>query len=463
LDSPLYAIIDTETTGNRVTEDKIIEIGIVIFDGQKIIDQYHSLIHPERHLPEYITQLTGITYEMLENAPKFYEIAKDIIKFTEGHIFVAHNVHFDYSFLKSEFRSLGFRFSRKTLCTVRLSRKFFPQYSSHSLANMVRHLNIPLDNHHRALDDALAATEILKAILERSTEKALKNVVHDEIQLRALPPKIGIETYQSLPEEPGVYYFYNETGQVIYVGKSNNIKKRVGGHFSTNLDNRKTIEFKNQIADISFEVTGNELIALLYESDEIKKLQPLFNRAQRRSRFNFGIFSHINQKGYIVLTPAPIKNQKVLPVHTASNMENAREILYRLVAKFGLCMKLCGLYHNKGACFDYQIKRCQGACIDLEAPEIYNQKVEEAIDSLGDLQKKSFFIVLQGRDPDEKGVVCVEKGRYLGFGYLEKDTPIQNLEQAKDFIKKYPDNKDVQKIIYGWLKKNQREKIVYND
>jgi DNA polymerase III subunit epsilon len=449
----MYAIVDIETTGLQVIEDRITEIAIFIHDGNQVTDQFHSLINPERHLPEYITRLTGITYEMLVDAPKFYEVAKKIVEITEGKVFVAHNAHFDYTFVRNEFKNLGYTFQRKTLCTVRLSRKIFSGFPSYSLGKICNQLGIVIENHHRAKSDAEATCKLFEILIQKNEKQLNKTIIDHEIKAQSLPPKINHETFNALPEAPGVYYFHNDAGDIIYIGKSTHIKKRIASHFSTNLKSKKHLELKNQIADISYELTGNELIALLLESDEIKKHKPIFNKAQRRSSFHWGIFSKLNPTGYLELYVEKNKNQPQAVHYLAQSSEEARRVLYVKVEEFQLCMKLCNLYKSKTACFDYQIKKCLGACIAQEMPEDYNKRVEEAIESFNQLAQQSMLMVAKGRNADEKALVCVENGRYLGFGYIDSSIQITDLEEAKMYIKSYQNNRDTQKILYAWVKK----------
>jgi DNA polymerase-3 subunit epsilon len=452
----MYTIIDVETTGLRPTDDKITEIAIYKHDGEQVVDSFHSLVNPECYISDRITQITGITNEMVADAPKFYEIAKDIIAITEGTVFVAHNAHFDYSFVREEFKALGYKFTRKTLCTVRVSRKVFPGLQSYSLAKLCKHFKIQLTNHHRASADALATVEIFEKLLAKNSSKITKNVVETEIKAKNLPPKINLDEYEALPEDTGVYYFHNEDGDIIYIGKSINIKKRVGSHFTQNLNNRKSIDIKSQVAGISYELTGSELVALLLESDEIKRHHPKFNRAQRRIRYFWGIYTRNHRNGYLGLYAARLETKpNKTPLTMCGSGHTAREILYSKVREFKLCMKLCGLYQTKTSCFDYQIKQCEGACIGEEAAEDYNARVEDAIATFNRYSLRTFLVLGKGRNKDEQSIVAIERGRYLGFGYVDKDIAINSFEEAKQHVKTYKDNLDVQKIIYGYLKQNK--------
>lgn len=470
--SNLYAIVDIETTGGQPHQDKITEIAIFIHDGEKVVDKYHTLINPERPIPFFITQLTGIKDDMVQDAPKFYEVAKDIVEFTEGKVFVAHNVRFDYSFIKKEFADLGFTFQRKTLCTVRLSRSLMPGLPSYSLGKLCQSIDIPLSQRHRAIGDAEATAilfdrliKINRPVVDGNMNMAAEHttqVLKQEIKTSLLPPAITKEKVDALPMVPGVYYFHNEQGEVIYVGKSINIKKRIIQHFNIDYKSRKSLNFKNSIADITYELMGNELVALLYESAEIKRLKPQYNRQQRRSVFNTGIFSYIDSDGYKRLTFGSIdkaENISMTPIIALSNHYKAKGFLFHKVAKFNLCQKLCDLYKTNGACFDYQVHQCSGACIGKESPEEYNKRVDEAIDSFT-YEHNSFVVVGKGREPGERSVVVVEHGTYLGFGFIDDTFSASTLEDFKGAIQRYNDNKDVQQIIRNHMRGKHKEKVL---
>lgn len=463
----MYAIIDIETTGGQPAQDKITEIAIFIHDGEKVVDQFNTLINPQRPIPFFITQLTGITDEMVQEAPKFYEVAKEIVQLTEGKIFVAHNVRFDYSFLKKEFADLGFTYQRKTLCTVRLSRSLIPGLPSYSLGKLCKSINIDLQMRHRAIGDAEATAQLFDKLLklnqkgfdgaEPSAEKSEKRM-KTEVKASLLPPSISKEQIDALPDAAGVYYFYDEKGEVIYVGKSINIRKRVVSHFTIDLKSKKSIEFKNRIADISYELTGSELVALLYESDEIKRLKPSYNRQQRRSVFSSGIYVYLDQNGYKRLTYNKVTLGQY-PIIALSNHFKAKNFLFHKVAKFNLCQKLCDLYKTNGACFDYQVHQCQGACLGLEPPESYNARVDQAIESL-QYEHDTFVVIGKGRIAGEKSVVGVLNGRYLGFGFIDESFSATGFESFKEVIKPYLDNKDVQQIIRGYLRTKHKDKVL---
>jgi len=271
----LYAIVDIETTGGKFNEEGITEIAIYKFDGHEVVDQFISLVNPERDIQPFVVQLTGINSNMLRNAPKFYEVAKRIIEITEDCILVAHNAQFDYRILGTEFRRLGYDYKRKTLCTVELSKDLIPGQASYSLGKLVRSLGIPVTDRHRASGDALATVKLFKLLLAKDTSK---NIIQQSIkvnQKNKLDSKFLI-ILDKLPTITGVYYIHNADGDIIYIGKSNNIKKRLNQHFLGT--NAKSKKIQKLVSDVTFESTGSELVALLKESEEIKQIKPLFNR-----------------------------------------------------------------------------------------------------------------------------------------------------------------------------------------
>ena len=269
-----YSIVDIETTGG----DKITEISILIFDGEKVVDEFTSLVNPECSIPKYITSLTGIDDRMVRPAPKFYEIAKKILEITENTIFVAHSVNFDYNILQKEFKSLGARFQRKKLCTVRLSRKILPGLPSYSLGKLCTSLSIPLSNRHRAKGDADATVLLFGLLLARDTSDVIGSSLHPRSREATLPPLLPKDVIDNLPEREGVYYFRNSDNEVLYIGKAINIKKRVLSHFYDK--SKREINLCLATVNITYTETGSELLALLLESAEIKKQFPKFNRAQ---------------------------------------------------------------------------------------------------------------------------------------------------------------------------------------
>ncbi len=447
----MFSIIDIETTGLSPKREKITEIAIFVHDGKKVVDEFSTLINPEVDIPYRITQITGINNKMVKDAPKFYEVAKHIVEMTEGTTFVGHNVHFDYNFVRKEFRELGYDYQRKVICTAKLSRKLLPGRRSYSLGKLCPELGIENPHRHRAFGDATATTKLFEILM-----KVEKNI--EAISLRELNTSLDREIIRKLPHEPGVYYFYDDEGHLIYVGKSKNIHDRVMSHLSNN-GTKRAIEMRNLIADIGYEKTGNELIALLLESDEIKKHLPRFNRAQRRKNSQWGLFYYKDENGYLRLK-IDHNDREELPLTTFNSHQAAKNHVFTLVEAFTLCQKLCGLFDTKGACFHYNLKQCNGACIGEEPPSTYNARVLQAIEPYR-FEETNFMVVGKGRSDTEKSVVLVEKGTYRGFGFI--DTAFDQNLGPDDLIccvKPFDDNRDIQQILRSYLKQNGSSQII---
>jgi DNA polymerase-3 subunit epsilon len=447
----VYSIVDIETTGLSPKREKITEIAIFVHDGEKVVDEFTTLLNPEVQIPYRITQLTGINNKMVQESPKFYEVAKKIVEMTEGTTIVGHNVNFDYNFIRKEFREFGYDYQRKKICTARLSRKLLPGRRSYSLGKLCQELGIANTHRHRAFGDAAATVKLFEILLR--VEKNLQ-----EISMRELNTNLDPALLRKLPRDPGVYYFYDDAGELIYVGKSKNIHDRVLSHLSNN-GSKRAIEMRNRIADLGYEVTGNELVALLLESNEIKEREPHYNRAQRRKTYLWGLYMHKDEDGYLRLSLEQNKSDK-LPLTTFSSSMAAKSHLFMLTEAFSLCQKLCGLFDTKGACFHYTLKQCHGACIGEEGPEAYNERVLQATEPYR-FDRKNFLVIDRGRTDGEKAVIGVENGRYLGFGYIDFELNGElRLEDLKGCLKKYPDNRDVQQIIRAYVKRNPTVRIV---
>tara|TARA_B100000795_G_scaffold2263_1_gene1563 strand:- start:3932 stop:5320 length:1389 start_codon:yes stop_codon:yes gene_type:complete len=452
----LYAVVDIETTGNGPKGQKITEISALIFDGKKIVDEFTSLVNPEQNIPAFITSLTGITNAMVRNAPKFFEIAKKVAEITENTIFVAHNVNFDYNIIHAEFKSLGFDFKRKKLCTIRLTRKIIPGLPSYSLGNICTAENIPINGRHRAKGDAEATAELLRRLIERDDNFTINSFLNPKSRQATLPPLLDKIVIDNLPETFGVYYFKNLAKEIIYVGKANNIKQRVISHFYDKKKKEQTMCLET--ADISFTKTGSELLALLLESSEIKHLYPKFNRAQRKSAEAVGLFSYEDQKGIIHLAYNRLKlaPNAILKYYSISE---CRKHLETLCATYELCPKYCHLQTNVSSCFHYQLKECKGVCCDKERVEDYNKRVREAIASVG-LGAENLVLKETGRNTDEIGFALILDGIYKGIGYVaaQKAEELKNPEDYQFFVEPKKDNRDIQRIIASYLRKQAKLK-----
>ncbi|MRR19815.1 hypothetical protein EG827_06440 [bacterium] len=452
----MYAVVDIETTGGSARHERITEIAVYVHDGSKVVEEYSTLINPERNIPYFITSLTGITNEMVEEAPRFFEVAKRIVELTEGNVFVAHNARFDYSFIRQEFGMLGYNFRRPLLDTVSLSRKLLPGHRSYSLGNLCKDLGIEISGRHRATGDAMATVRLLELLLEK--DKALKSgSLIKNRKIARLHPALNTDRLAEIPEEPGIYYFYSEEGEIIYVGKSRNLSQRVSTHLSNNTSGR-AMEMRSLIADISWERTGSELIALLLESAEIKSKKPLFNRAQRRTGFRWGIYSYTDEHHYIRFEYRNVNDDEI-PLSLFTSRDRARGKLEQIINDYGLCQKLCGMYDTDGPCFHRQVSLCRGACCGEEDPVSYNDRALMALDEFI-FRERNFFIIDRGRDSDERSVVKIVNGKYEGFGYFNINDVGFGLTAVHDCIKKAADNRDIQVIIKSYLKNHRVERII---
>ncbi|WP_400081321.1 exonuclease domain-containing protein [Winogradskyella sp. R77965] len=451
----MYAILDIETTGGKYNEEGITEIAIYQFDGHKVTDQFISLVNPEREIQPFVVNLTGINSNMLKNAPKFYEVAKRIVEITEDCIIVAHNSAFDYRILKTEFKRLGFPFKRKTLCTVELSKQLIPDMESYSLGKLARALGIPMSDRHRANGDAMATVKLFKMLLHKDLEKIIiKDAVKVE-QKSNLAPNLK-QIIEELPSVTGVYYIYNDKGEIIYIGKSKNIKKRISQHFTNKSSKSKKIQAL--VSAVTYEKTGSELAALLKESEEIKKNKPIFNRALRRTIFTHALYSYTDENGYINLK-IDAANGKEVPITTFSTRSSGKHFMFKVSEDYNLCQKLTGLYRTKTSCFKYDVKECLGACITEEASNEYNKRVNSLI-TKHSYENKNMLIIDRGRDIEEKSVFLIENGIFKGMGFFDLNHQINNREILASLITPMENNRDTQHIIQSYMRRNKRLKII---
>ena len=442
-----YAVIDIETTGLSSKNERITEIAVFIYNGKEIIDEFITLVNPEKKIPYRIIQMTGINNQMVENAPKFYEVAKKIVEITQDAVFVGHNVRFDYGFVRMEFQRLGYAYERETIDTVRLSRKLIPGQPSYSLGKLCNTLGINNNARHRAAGDALATLQLFE-LLQTLGEPLTAKEEHKTAR------EVNRSLTSGLPEKTGVYYFYNSRDEIIYVGKSVNIKERVLSHLNNHSHHREQ-KMKNQLSYVDYIVTGSELVALLLESEEIKKHQPVYNQAQKRAFFNYGLYQYEDEKGYYRL-----KLNKLIeglnPVFTYGSMQEARDHLFSICEEFSLCQKLSGLYNSDGSCFQYQIHQCNGACMEKESPEDYNSRVKMAMENFH-FKLSDFMIIDKGRNEEEKAVVVVRNGKYIGFDFFPNHDIDRNAVLTDESLQKRLDNKEVRRIILNYMKKKKEE------
>lgn len=445
----MYAIVDIETTGGYAANHRITEIAIYFHDGMQMTGTFHTLINPGRNIPYYITGLTGITSEMVFSAPTFKEVSDEVYRRLDGKVFVAHNAHFDYSFLKKEFEQAGISWQAKKLCTVRLSRKIIPGLRSYSLGSLAESLGIQIANRHRAGGDAAATVQIFDQLLQRDRDNQILKALKRNSGETILPPNLPKEEFDKLPAKCGVYYFHDVRGNVIYVGKAINIKKRIAGHFTGDAREWSRSKIRNEIHHISYDLTGNELIALILESQEIRKRWPKYNQAQKYRAEEWGIYDYEDRNGFLRFS-VNLVTRGSQPLIKFSAKGDAWNFLWQKVRDNGLCPKLSGLQISKGLCFEYQTGGCKGACMGVESVARYNQRAVNAINTFRE-KGNSVAIIGKGRSQDEHSLVLVEEGSYFGFGFVNRDVSISDMESARNFVRKSIETPAVQNLINSYL------------
>ena len=452
----MYCIVDIETTGNGIRGNKITEISIFKFDGEHIADEFTSLVNPECEIPYFITGLTGIDNHLVRDAPTLQEIASQIEAITKDCIFVAHSVNFDYNVIKNEFKNIGLEYSRKKLCTVRLSRRLLPGYNSYSLGKLCTALRIPLKDRHRARGDAHATVLLFKKLIQlEGAEAVFKTFLNARSQEATLPPGLPKSVFNGLPQEPGIYYFKNKKGEIIYVGKAINIKKRVLGHFYDKAT--KEVQMCSETTDIDFEKSGNEIVALLMESAAIKTHYPLYNRAQKRRVQQYGIFSYEDRNGVLHLAFNKLKQAPGAFI-ILNNTTDCRLYLEQLCAEYQLCAKYCHLQENVVSCSHYRLSSCEGICRGKESQANYNTKVRSAIASVKD-KNTDYVIKEKGRTKHEDAIVLVTNGLYYGYGFIDKELTIGSVEDLSAHIIPQKNTVEAQRLVQSYLLKNKDKEI----
>ncbi len=450
----MYSIVDIETTGNGIKGNKITEISIFRFDGNRVVDEFTSLVNPECEIPYFITRLTGIDKHLVRDAPILSEIAPKILEITKDAIFVAHSVNFDYNVIKNEFKNLGLDFSRKKLCTVRLSRKLFPGFHSYSLGKLCSALDIPLTDRHRARGDAHATVLLFNKLMrQENAARVFKTFINARSQEATLPPSLPKQVFERLPTKPGIYYFKNALGKIIYIGKAINIKKRVLGHFYNKAS--KEVRLCAETADIDFDLSGNELVALLKESAAIKHHFPKYNRAQKSNGQRYGIFSYEDRNGILHLAYNKIK-MAPNPVAIFYNLTDCRLFLETICKSFFLCPKYCHLQENVPSCSHYSIGTCDGVCRGTEPIPSYNAKVKKSLLHMA-TQNEDVWIKEKGRTTSEDAFVRIKNGLYAGYGYVDKEVSINTLTDLEAFVSEQKNTLETQRIVQSYLFKNPQK------
>lgn len=466
-----FAIVDLETTGTTAHSDRIIEIGIVVVENREIVTTLKSFINPEKaKISPFIFALTGIVPRDLVGAPTFFSKREEIAELLEDAVFVAHNARFDYGFIKREFERVGINFKAPTLCSVKLSRALFPQFKRHNLDEVIARSGIKVANRHRAYDDAKAVWDFMMHLETKFDRKTIDTKIHQLIKGAIVPSQLSDDIIENLPELPGVYQFHGEKGEILYVGKSVNIKERVHSHFRDTLKSGKEMHIFNRVRNIEVEVTTGEFSALMLETRRIKELRPIYNRKLQGLKKVTVIKKKENEHGYltaeiclqdeITADEAP----EILGIYKSKKQAEAALLFASQMQQ--LCRGLLGiekLEKNK-PCFLYQLSKCKGACIKEELPIIHNMRFSSAFDKTRIVRwpYPSAILIEETTAPDTKGrtkteVFIINNWCIIAHGHsMEDSTQFEHFEPTFDY--------DTYQILASHiLKKKIRFKLVRPD
>ena len=429
--------------------DRVIEIAVFVFDGEKITDSYATLINPRRGIDPYVTKLTGITEDMVKDAPVFEDIHERLLELTHENIFVAHNVKFDFGMIRQEFKRLGIDFNRKQLDTVNLARKVLPGFNSYSLGNICDSIGIEIQDRHRAKGDAEATVKLLEVILKSPTSaKYIEIELSHGIDLDLLPPYLSKAEIEKLPEDAGVFYYKDEVGKVLYLDGSKNIRKKVITEFSSPADGPDRKRMFELMRNIDYELSGNELIAKLLAYRELKKHLPEFNKKPKTQAFTHGIFLDMDEGGFSQLKIHPLDWPNGELILKFASKAVANKILGKIIKE-----------NNLHAWFALRSKMKEQGTIDAKSQKSYNQSLEKAARKY--LYKQpNFFIISAGIHPDENSAIWIENNVYMGFGYFNPELTEATPANLKEVIKYDEDDMEVQKIIRGQMRKLKNSKVI---
>ena len=445
----MYAIVDIETTGGYASGNSILEIAIAIHDGEKMLSFFETLINPQTPIPRYIQALTGISAPMVSQAPVFEEVAAEIYNLLRDKIFIAHNVNFDYSFIKHQLAQCGYELDCKKLCTVRLGRKVLPGHTSYGLGNLCRSLGIRIQNRHRAGGDTLATVKLFECIVKNDVDGDIQAMLRGRSKEQFLPPNLAVEKVAKLPSCPGVYYFHNQKGKIVYVGKAKDLKKRVNSHFSNNKPGKQKQEFLREIHNISFQPCGSELMAFILESIEIKRLWPLYNRSLKGFQQTYGLYTYEDSRGYQRLVIEKLKKQ-LRPLYTFNLLLDGLNLLKKLVDEFELCARLCFIDVSPGSTLAEQFSAIE-----------YNKRVNNAISYLRS-SLPSFAVVEDIALPKkdyQHGIILMEKGSFYGMGYLPANVSCTQIDEVKKYVTQYPETDYIRGLVYQYASKHPHRKV----
>ena len=455
----MYAVVDIETTGGNAGNGSITEIAILITDGEEVLDRYTTLVNPMRPIPLFVEKLTGITDAMVSKAPIFADVAREVYDLLQGKVFVAHNVNFDFSFISHQLQQHGYRLQSRKLCTVRLSRKIFQNLPSYSLGNLCRSLEIQLTNRHRAMGDAEATTFLFHQLLKNDAGNHIQNMLKKGSKEAYLPMHLSGKDLEKMPNTPGIYYFHDNKGKVIYVGKAKQLKKRVISHFSNNDVSKRKQELIRLVHKISYKECGNELMMSVQESIEIKRIWPLFNRSQKKFENRFGICSFEDQKG--ILRLGVVKKKKHIRTHTTFALQlDGIRLLQKLAREYGLCPKMCFLQQEHVPCSGLEEAYCSGICDNSENAKSYNQRVSGAIDAMIK-ESPEMAVFGPGRKISELSCIMIGRNDILATGFVTHHALKMKKEKLEKQLTPAASNEFIRSIVVGYAEKNPALTVIF--
>lgn len=446
--------VDIETTGGSARNSRVLEIAAIRVEPSGMVTEYQSLIDPETRVPPNITRITGIMSSDIVGSPKFTEVADELADIMNGAVFVAHNVRFDYSFLRMEFERLGMRFNPKLLCTVRLSRALYAREKGHSLAKLIERHQIPVLDRHRAMADAAAIKYFTELAFDTHGKEIFNQMVERQLHTQYLPANLDAEELELIGDVPGVYIFKDDVGTPMYVGKSVSLKHRILSHFRDT--SAREVKIAGTVHHVETIPTGSELAALVLESKLVKELQPLFNRKLRRVSQYALLVKDRTDLGYPKLTI------RLAPVNIQTNLKKvygvfqsrlkAKSRLSSIVTTFDLCPKLMGIESGSGPCFSYSLGRCKGACIGEEAVELYSRRFELALENhkIADWPYNTAVVVPVNETGEQ---VILENWMIRGYINSDGDQIYDQTEPSFEI--------DEYKIIKRFIRENKQQVRLY--
>lgn len=375
-------IVDLETTGANSRFGRITEFGCLQcnIDGSTV--PFEQLINPRQNIPAHITRITGITDRMLLDKPSFEDVANELFEYCQERIFIAHNVRFDFGFLKSGFAMCEMPFKPKLVCTVKLGRQLYPEWPSHSLSNICQQINYQRDVSHRAMADVLATKAFIDFAIQDKGIKAVNEAAEAQLKRPTLPKHLSAEEFEAVENTSGVYRFYDAENTLLYVGKSKHMRQRLLSHFQNDVKDARAMQMTQQINRLETTITGGELSALLLENSQIKQGQPIFNRRQRRTSKLWCIYLEQSNDYHQIKVKASLPGD--VEPRTSFGFYRSKKQAQKVLDDIIKDNKLCQSINTAAAegkispCFARQLKRCKGACESQESAALYNLRLQLA-------------------------------------------------------------------------------------